>query len=80
MTPETRIELDRTTRLAEGLYRAIEEKNIQEPLANHHIRNAVTGLRGIDLTEDTEDEIKELCKQTMERLKPFLHYLRLLQK
>lgn len=75
MNKETRTELDRTTRIAEALFKALEEKNIEDQLAHHHIRNSVTGVRGIE-EEDTDEEIMTFCKETQERLRPFLYLLK----
>lgn len=78
MNPELKTEYERTSRLAEGLYRVIEQHNIQDQDVNHHVRNGVQSLRGIDFKEDTEEEIETLCQQVQARLKPFLYLLKLL--
>lgn len=70
MNPEDIKYLSDVQALAEAAMKEANAGNDQK--YQHHTRNAVTSLRGVDLKEDSEETIKRLCDETIERLKPFI--------
>ncbi len=75
MKMSTICKFEETKRFAETALRYLCEREIDDEMANHHIRNAVTNMRATNLKENSETAILQLCEETYNRIRPFFDIL-----